>query len=408
MRRRDCVIFGVGLLVGGLVFEAAIGLADQSLVHNRYKKLNIFASVLSYIENDYVDPVDGRALVYGAIQGMVRRLDPYTVFIPPNLYKEMKAETSGEHGGPGLELTRKGKQVFVISPLPDSPAQRAGIKAGDEIVQIERKLLHKLSLFQIRRLLRGRPGSRLRLFIRRSGVQRARWFVIIREQIRVQSVYARHLGKGLYYAQIKSFQDRTERQLKAALRGFQQKASIRGLVLDLRNNPGGLFDQSVRVADLFLEQGPIVTAKGRTARRMEREMSHSKGTWKGFPIVILVNQGTASAAEIVSGALQDHRRALVLGTRSFGKGSVQTIIDLSDGSGLKMTIARYYTPLGRLIHGRGIQPDVINRSSSKSDLLRVAKRYLLNGGSYKKALGRGLGAKYRKKFVVKKKAKTTN
>lgn len=400
MRRRDCVIFGLGLLLGGLLFETAVSLADQSLVHNRYKKLNIFASVLSYIENDYVDPVDGKTLIYGAIQGMVQRLDPYTVFIPPDLYKEMKAETSGEHGGPGLELTRKGKQVFVISPLPDSPAQRAGLKAGDEIVQIERNLLHKLSLFQIRRLLRGRPGSRLRLLIRRTGFSKARWYVIIREQIRVQSVFSRNLGKGLYYARIKSFQDRTERQLKAALEGFKQRAAIRGLVLDLRNNPGGLFDQSVRVADLFLDKGPIVTAKGRTARRMEREMSHAKGTWKGFPIVILVNQGTASAAEIVSGALQDHRRAMILGGRSFGKGSVQTIIDLADGSGLKMTIARYYTPLGRLIHGRGIQPDVVNHSNSKSNLLGVAKKYLLSKKLYKGVLGRGLGAKYRNKFVA--------
>ncbi len=398
MRLKECAIFGMGLVLGAVLFQAAVGEAQQSMTHNRYKKLDIFASVLSYLENDYVDPVKGRTLIYGAIQGMLSKLDPYTVFIPPRQYREMKAETAGEHGGPGLEISRKGKRVVVISPVPDSPAQRAGVQAGDEIVQIERSLLSKLSLFQIRRLLRGRPGSRLRMLVQRNN-KKPRWFVIIREQIRVQSVYARLLGKGYYYARIKSFQDRTERQLKAALFGFQKKLPIKGLVLDLRNNPGGLFDQSVRVADLFLSKGLIVTARGRTQRRVEREKAHQKGSWKKFPVVILINRGTASAAEIVSGALQDHHRAVVMGVRSFGKGSVQTIIDLADGSGLKMTIARYYTPLNRLIHGRGIKPDVRVHQSSRGDKqLQRALYYLKHPAHYKRSLALGLPPKLRKKM----------
>lgn len=395
MRLKELMIFVVGLALGAALFQAAEGEAQQGTTHNRYKKLDIFASVLSYIENDYVDPVKGKSLIYGAVQGMLSKLDPYTVFIPPRQFREMKAETAGEHGGPGLEISRKGKRVMVISPLPDSPSQKAGLQAGDEILQVERRLLHKLSLFQIRRLLRGRPGSRLRLLVRRKN-QSPRWYAIIREQIRVQSVYSRVLGGGYYYARIKSFQDRTERQLKAALRSFQKRKKIAGLVLDLRNNPGGLFDQSVRVADLFLDKGVIVTARGRTRRRVEKEKAHEKGTWKGFPIVVLINRGTASAAEIVSGALQDHRRALVLGVQSFGKGSVQTIIDLADGSGLKMTIARYYTPLERLIHGKGILPDVkVRQSGRPSRMLRRAKFFLKNSARYRKALGRGLPAKLR-------------
>lgn len=391
MRWKDIILLGAGMVLGGVLFRATSGQAEQDTKPNRFQKLDIFASVLSYIENDYVDPIDGKTLIYGAIQGMVGKLDPYTVFIPPEQYREMKAETSGEHGGVGLEITRRDSRIYVISPLPDSPSQKAGIWVGDEILQVEDKLVQNQSLYDIRRWLRGRPGSRLRLLIQRPRQAKPQWFVMIREQIRVQSVYSRTLDTGYYYVRIKSFQDRTERQFKAALQGFQKQGAIRGLVLDLRNNPGGLFDQSVRVADLFLHKGIIVVAKGRTERRVEKELAHEKGTWLGFPIVTLINKGTASAAEIVAGALQDHRRSLILGTTSFGKGSVQTIIDLSDGSGLKMTIARYHTPSGRLIHGLGIQPDVsVSRSSGQDQQLDSALRFLRQPKPYEKHLGRGL------------------
>ncbi|MCB9639054.1 MAG: S41 family peptidase [Myxococcales bacterium] len=398
MRIRDLVFFSCGLVCGLYMVRFAFG-EDQSLYQSRYKKLDIFASVLSHIENDYVDAVKSKKLIYGAIKGMTDQLDPYTVFIPPKLYQEMKAETSGEYGGPGLELSKKGEETVVIAPVPDSPAQRGGIRAEDRLVQVGKIPTRGHSIFAVRRMLRGRPGTEVILWILRKGWTKPKRFVLIREQIRVLSVEARLLRKGYYYLRIKSFQDRTERQMKDALDRMKRKGPILGLILDMRNNPGGLFDQSVRVADLFVKAGLIVTAKGRNPRKVEREYAHIKGTYGAFPIVCLINGGTASAAEIVAGALQDYRRALVLGTESFGKGSVQTIIDLADGSGLKMTIARYYTPLGRLIHGKRIQPDVeVELAGSTDAQLNEGLRYLQQKQDYQKSLGKGLPASLRTRF----------
>jgi len=399
MRRvRDTLFFLGGLLAGMYMVRFAFG-EHGDLYQSRYKKLDIFASALSHIENDYVDAVDSKKLIYGAIKGMTGQLDPYTVFIPPNLYQEMKADTSGEYGGPGLEVTKKGEQIVVITPVPDSPAQRGGLLAEDQIVQVGDVAVRGKTVFSVRRLMRGRPGTEVVLWVLRKGWPKPRRFVLIREQIRVLSVEARMLEKGYYYLRIKSFQDRTERQMKESLERMQRKGPIAGVILDLRNNPGGLFDQSVRVADLFVKSGLIVAARGRNPRKVEREYAHEKGTYLHFPIVCLINGGTASAAEIVTGALQDHRRAVVLGTESFGKGSVQTIIDLADGSGLKMTIARYYTPLGRLIHGKRIQPDVeVEIAASEDTQVKEALRHLQQKALYQKALGKGLPAEMRTRF----------
>lgn len=399
MRVRDFVTFTSGMLVGIVLFGAAFGGAGASVFANRYQKLDIFASVLSYIENDYVVPVDGKKLVHGAIQGMVKQLDPYTVFIPPRQYQEMKAETSGEYGGPGLELRSEGEKVLVTAPMPGSPAKRAGIRAGDQLLTADKTALSGQALSQVKRLLRGRPGTRLVLTYRRKSEAKRRQATIIREQIRISSVKSRLLEKGFGYIHIKSFQDRTGRQMRDALNKLKRKGTIRGLVLDLRNNPGGLFDQSVRVADLFVKKGLIVIARGRDPKKIEKERAHKNGTWTGFPIVCLINRGSASAAEILAGALQDHKRAVMLGTLSFGKGSVQTIIDLADGSGLKMTIARYYTPLNRLIHGSGIKPDVKVSSMGASDpQLQAALKLLKQPRRYRRMLGKGLPKKLRHKM----------
>jgi carboxyl-terminal processing protease len=399
MKPRDLFFFAGGIFCGMMMLQFAFGDPNDPF-RSRYKKLDIFASVLSYIENDYVEPVPSEKLIHGAIQGMTKQLDPYTVFIPPKLYQEMKADTSGEYGGPGLEIAQKGDALVVIAPIPESPAQRAKIQAGDIILQVDDTPTKGQSAFAIRRMMRGRPGTALRLSILRKGWKQPKPFVIVREQIRVLSVEASLIQKGYYLLHIKSFQDRTERQIKEALQKMRQQGGIKGLILDLRNNPGGLFDQSVRVADLFIKAGLIVKAKGRNPKKIEREFAHEKDTYANFPIVCLINQGTASAAEIVAGALQDHRRALLLGTETFGKGSVQTIIDLADGAGLKMTIARYYTPLGRMIHGQRIQPDVeVEAVSNAHDRqAQEALRYLQQRPLYRAKLGAGLPAALKTQF----------
>ena len=401
--KRDLLVFCGGLFCGYLFFNLAYSDPSKSadIFKTKYKKLDLFATVLSYLENDYVDPMDGDSLITGAIKGMLQQLDPYTVYIPPKQYQEMKADTSGEYGGPGLEVSRnQDGQIIVISPIPDSPAAKAGIQAGDILVQIDKEPMRNKSSFEAHTLLRGRPGTTVLLWFLRPPASKPFRISLVREQIRVQSVQVLSLEEGYPLIRIKSFQDRTERQMKEALQALSEKKPIRGLLLDLRNNPGGLFDQSVRVADLFLRKGLIVSARGRNPSRVEQESAHEKGTWSDFPIVALINRGTASAAEIVAGALQDHRRALLLGQPSFGKGSVQTIIDLADGSGLKMTIARYYTPLGRQIHGNRLLPDLkvpSPRPHHADSQIKEALALLKNPTRYTSFLGKGLPAELQSK-----------
>jgi carboxyl-terminal processing protease len=355
-----------------MVADRAV-LADKpdKSVGGAYKQLDLFARVLSYIENNYVEPVDDKELVYGAVKGMTETLDPHTLFMPPDLFKDMKADTSGEFGGLGLEISEKNEVLTVVTPLDDTPASRAGIKPGDTLVKIDGETSRELGVPGTIKRMRGPPGSKCTLTLMREGFKEPRDFVLIRERIRVVSVESK-LVSGYGYVKIKNFQDRTDRYLKTALDDLREKSKgeLRGLVLDLRNNPGGLLDQAVRVADRWLPGGmTIVSTRGRGGKQMEVEPSHDRDTEATYPVVVLVNAGSASASEIVAGALQDNNRAVILGTQTFGKGSVQTIIELEDGSGLKLTIARYYTPKGRSIQELGITPDVVvhERADGKDD-----------------------------------------
>ncbi|HTP26042.1 MAG TPA: S41 family peptidase [Anaeromyxobacteraceae bacterium] len=328
----------------------------------RYRALDVFADALAYIENDYVEEVKEKDLVYGAIDGMVARLDPHSQFMRPDVYRSLKEETSGEFDGVGLELGMKDDQLVVIAPISDAPAERAGIRAGDRILKIDGVVTRDMSLGEAVRRMKGPAGSKIGLEIMRDRFAAPQDLVVLRDRIRTQSVEWRVIdpGLGFAYVKLKTFQDRTDAALKKALDGARAelKGEIRGLVLDLRNDPGGLLDQSVRVADRFLREGVIVSTEGRRRRDVEVERAHDKDTEPDYPMIVLVNRGTASASEIVAGALQDHRRAVVLGTQTFGKGSVQSVIDLEDGSGLKLTVARYYTPKHRSIQELGITPDV--------------------------------------------------
>lgn len=354
----------VGGFALGLVTAMVITVAAAPPGDGPYRKLDVFAKVLAYVQNNYVEEVGEEQLVYGAIRGMLSTLDPHTLFMEPAEFRSMREDTSGEFGGLGLEIARRESSLVVLAPLDDSPAARAGIQPGDEITAIDGHPTGDLSLTDVSTRLKGPPGTQVRLLLFRTGFAEPREFVLVRDRIRVVSVESRLLDGRIGYVRIKSFQERTDHYLRKALADLRREAGPRfgGLVLDLRNNPGGLLDQGVRVADRFLSAGNIVTTRSRSGRAPDVERATARDTEPGYPMVVLVNAGTASASEIVAGALQDNGRAVVLGSWTFGKGSVQTLIELDDGSGLKLTIARYYTPSGRSIQESGIAPDVLLES----------------------------------------------
>jgi carboxyl-terminal processing protease len=402
-------------LVRGLLAALPIGaafLAGLTVDHvalaarkpDRPRPLDTFAAVLGHVENGYVEEVSQQELVYGAIEGMMSRLDPHSVFMRPDLFKALRDETSGEFDGLGLELTIRNEQVVVVSPMADSPGERAGLLPGDRLVSIDGTPTRELSLAEAGRRLQGPAGSKVILEVMRDGFTAPQRLTLLRDRIRMQSVDWQVLdGPRRYaYVRVKAFQDRTEPALRQALDQARSalKGELRGLVLDLRNDPGGLLDQAVRVADTFLSSGVIVTTEGRNRRTVEVEKAHPQGTEPGYPLIVLVNKGTASASEIVAGALQDHRRAVIMGTQTFGKGSVQSIIDLEDGSGLKLTVARYYTPRHRSIQEQGITPDVQVADTApplrgKGVTERDLKRHLRNDtGERPRARSQGAGEDY--------------
>jgi carboxyl-terminal processing protease len=327
-----------------------------------YRSLDVLAEVLAHIRNGYVDELKEKELVQAAVEGMVARLDPHSMILRPEAFRAMRDETSGEFDGVGLEVTQVGERLVVVAPLADSPAERAGIQPGDRIVSIDGAPAKEMSLGEATRRMKGAAGTTVAVGIERDGLPAPRTITIVRDHVRTSSVDWRVLdaGSGTAYVRIRSFQDRTDREVRQALDGARKQLGgpIQGLVLDLRNNPGGLLDQAVRVADRFLARGVIVTTEAR-GREPEVEEAHEKDTESGYPLVVLVNRGSASASEIVAGALQDHGRAVLVGTRTFGKGSVQTVLELEDGSALKLTVARYFTPKHRSIQERGIVPDVV-------------------------------------------------
>jgi len=325
-----------------------------------YENLKLFTEVLSIIQSQYVDEVPPKDLVYSAIKGTLRGLDPHSSFLDPEMYKEMQVETSGSFGGLGIEITLKDDILTVVAPIEGTPAYRAGVHPGDRIVKIEGLTTKDMQLTDAVKRMRGKPGTKVTISIVREGWTEAKDFDITREQIRVQSVKSMQLEPGIEYIRLRQFQEQTANDLETALEKYSKENKIQGLILDLRNNPGGLLTSSVEVAEKFLESGRLVVyTEGRVRNQNMRFNANAKRVYTDFPIVVLVNQGSASASEIVAGALQDWGRAVILGTQTFGKGSVQTIIPLTDGSGLRLTTAKYFTPKGRSIHGKGITPDIL-------------------------------------------------
>ena len=357
-KRYALVAVLISLCLGGALFLNGSGRAVNADTEKVYKNIEIFTEVLRQIEKSYVEPQDSHELIYGAIKGMVQNLDPHSSFMTKEEHQELMLETKGSFTGIGVEITVKDDILTVVSPIEGTPAYNAGMKAGDQIIRIEDAKTKDMSLLEAVKKIRGPKGTKVNLTIMRPGEDKPLEFSITRGVIPLISVRHHFLTPEICYLRISNFQSKTSHDLSSALEDLEGTHDIKGLVLDLRNNPGGLLSQAIEVSDLFLDSGLIVSTKGRVSSQDITASAHKNRVSRKYPIIVLINGGTASAAEIVAGALQDNKRGLVLGTRSFGKGSVQTILPLSDGSGLRLTTARYYTPSGKSIQLKGITPDI--------------------------------------------------
>ncbi len=356
----------IGILIFGVfLLGVAIGLSRShrvsALSNSMYEDLKVFTDVLGLLQKEYVEEIHSKDLIHGAIKGMLETLDPHSAFMPPNMYKEMQEETKGRFEGLGLEITIKEGILTVVSPIEDTPAYKAGIQAGDQIIRINGEPTKNLTLIESVKRLRGPKGTQVTITIMREGFTKPRDFTLVRDVIPIRSVRYELLDQYYGYIRISQFQEKTDGEFEKAIKSLeeQSKGTLKGLILDMRNNPGGLLDQAVKIADRFIDSGVIVSMQGRREEQKMKFHAHPNGTFSRYPLVVLVNSGSASGAEIVAGAIQDHGRGIIMGTQTFGKGSVQTIFPLKDGSGLRLTTARYYTPNGRSIQAKGIVPDII-------------------------------------------------
>ncbi len=357
-KRTQCLYQALLFMV--IIFFLIISGSSQNVVADTeevYKNIEVFSEVLRKVEKNYVEGTDAKALIYGAIKGMVETLDPHSSFITAEDYKELMIETKGSFPGVGIVITVKDKVLTVVSPIEGTPAYEAGMKAGDQIIMIGDKSTKDISIREAVKLIRGPKGTEVKLTVRRKGSEKPIDFVITRDVIPIKSVRSFSLPSDLGYIRISNFQSNTGEDLAKALKKMDKDKELEGLILDLRNNPGGLLSQAVKVADAFLDSGLIVSIKSRDQRE-QKSVAHKATKSRKYPMIVLVNEGSASASEIVAGALQDNKRALILGTTTFGKGSVQTLFPLSDGSGLRLTTALYYTPSGSSIQASGIEPDI--------------------------------------------------
>jgi len=351
-----------------------------------YESIELFTDVLAIVKKSYVEEVDTKKLIYGAINGMLASLDPHSSFMPPDTYKELKLDTKGEFGGLGIEISIKDGILTVISPIEDTPAYRAGLKPGDQILKIDDKFTKDLTIMDAVKRMRGAKGTKVTLTIMRDGFDKPKEFPLARDIIQVKSVKFKMLDDGYGYVRIAQFQEKTADDLQKALANLNEtsKGKLNGLVLDLRNDPGGLLDQAVKVSETFLDEGKLIVYTEGREKDAQMKFSSRKGDKQpNYPIVVLINSGSASASEIVAGALQDHKRAVVMGVQSFGKGSVQTIIPLSDNSGLRLTTAKYFTPSGRSIQAKGITPDIVVErielaSTEKKESMHLREKDLEN------------------------------
>jgi carboxyl-terminal processing protease len=360
LRKKARVSFVIVVLCATLASSLWLVQRVSAVAKDTYENIESFANVLMIVQKYYVDEVSMKDLIEGAINGMLTSLDAHSAYLTPDLYKELQVDTSGSFGGLGIEITLRNGILTVVSPIEDTPAFRAGVKAGDQVIKIEDEFTKDMTLLQAVKQMRGAAGTKIHLTLRRENEPDWIELTMVREVIQIKSVKYRTLDRGYGYVRITQFQERTDHDVKKAMDALQaESGKLVGLVLDLRNNPGGLLNQAVKVTDLFVDSGLVVYTEGRVGSQEQKFFAHRPSSYMDFPLIVLVNGGSASASEIVAGALQDHKRALILGEQTFGKGSVQTILPLDGDSALRLTTARYYTPNGRSIQATGITPDIV-------------------------------------------------
>jgi carboxyl-terminal processing protease len=373
MKRIIRVALVSALLAGPVGLMTTTAQAQQTKAYD-YDLLTLLGDAIAKIRDSYVEPVDDAKLIEAAVNGMLKSLDPHSAFLPPEQVKQMQVSIKGEFGGLGIEVTMEDGYVKVVTPIDDTPAARAGVQPNDLITHIDGEAVLGLSLTEAVKKMRGAVGTDILLMVNRSGVAEPFEITITRAVIKVQSVRARAEGN-VAYIRISSFSEQTESGLRSSMRKLKEELgdNIEGVILDLRNNPGGLLDQAIAVSDAFLDRGEIVSTRARDVSAIERYNAKPGDLASGLPVIVLINGGSASASEIVAGALQDHKRAILMGTKSFGKGSVQSIMQLGGGNQLKLTTARYYTPSGNSIQAKGIVPD-IDVPQARLELLETSQR----------------------------------
>jgi len=346
------------LIIATIILTNIFSAAFSQNMDKMYEKIDLFSEVLEKVQDEYVDEIDQAEVMDSAINGVLQSLDPYSAYMSPKIFEEMETETSGKFGGLGIEVSMEAGVVKVITPIDDTPAARAGIKAGDYIVRINGEQVQGKTLMQAVNLMRGPVGSSIEITIRRKGLKKAKIFKITREIIEIQSVVSKSIDNKIGYLRLRAFNENSSNQLKKEISKLEKSNKLVGYIFDLRNNPGGLLSQAVKITDFFLNDGEIVSTRGRKSRENRKFFAKKGDHIKGKPLIVLINNGSASASEIVAGALQDQKRAVLLGETTFGKGSVQSIIPLRNRGAIRLTISKYYLPSGKSISEVGVSPDI--------------------------------------------------